>query len=67
MTDTIQRYLDALSALMDNDPPTIEQHIAFIKAMRECAADNTEDRDSYLRMAEAHERIIEVKLSTGGK
>ncbi len=61
MTDTVQRYLDAMEKLMSTNQPTIAQHQEFINEMRVCAADNTEDRESYLRMAEAHERIIAQK------
>jgi len=50
---------------MENDQPTIEQHRAFIREMRLCAADNTEDREAYLRMAEAHERIVKEKQEIG--
>lgn len=61
MTDTVQRYLDAMEKLMSTNQPTIAQHQEFANEMRACAADNTEDRESYLRMAEAHERIIKEK------
>lgn len=65
MTNTVQRYLDAMENLMSTDQPTIAQHQEFINEMLACAADNTEDRESYLRMAEAHERIVKIKQEDG--
>lgn len=58
---TEQRYQAALHLIMDDDQPTIEQHQAFIEQMYICAAAGTIDSESYLQMAEAHERIIEQK------
>lgn len=65
---TVGRYQTAFALLMENDQPTIEQHKAFIREMLLCAADYTEDRESYLRMAEAHERIVKIKQeATNGR
>ena len=59
--EVVKRYQAALRLIMDDDQPTIAQHQAFIEQMYICAAAGTIDSDSYLRMAEAHERIVKVK------
>ncbi len=61
MTDTVQRYLDAMEKLMSTNQPTIAQHQEFIDALRSCAEDNTEHRHIYLEIAKSHERIIIFK------
>jgi len=60
--ETVRRYQAALSKLMYNDQPTIEQHREFVEQMYICAAAGTIDSDSYLRMAEAHELMI-IKIA----
>ena len=59
--EVVKRYQAAFSKLMDNDQPTIKQHLDFIEQMYICAAAGTIDSDIYLRIAEAHKQIIKTK------
>lgn len=58
---TEERYQAAFTKFMAIDQPTIAQHQEWIDALRSCAEDNTEDKQDYLKIAAAHERIITFK------
>lgn len=58
---TEERYQAAVAKFMENDQPTIEQHLDFADAMWKCAEDCTEDRETYIKIAEAQERVIIIK------